>query len=606
MPASRKQLALQTVLESYEMAKIAREPFKKKWDEYFMLSKGIVSKKKYKWMTNRFVPYIPAFLDLILPRLAAKRPGAEAVGRDEDSALKQEKFNKLLSYEQDLMNIDVVLTEWIYDVIRYGTSFLKLSWKKEKAKNLTRTKSFIEKMKGYLSKLGLKFSEDDLLYDGPDLENTDIFEMFVDPKAKNRRTARFIIQRSEQTKTMLRQNPNYKNLSELKSLSGEIDENRRNRLSAMGLSSGQANHIIENAASDYHEVLEYWGLFDIDGDDEEEECVITVADGSVVLRFEENPFYHGQKPFIVLRYKPEPHFFYGEGICERLKECQYELNDIANQSSDMRKLTLQPIIKIKRQANLDVETLKIAPGMPIPLEDPNDLVFERPPDFTNQLEFVSKAIREIMQVATGATDVILGQGDVGIAANTLGGAQIAQEQSNLRFRIPALMLDGAIEDYGDMLISLNQQYFDRKKTIKVFGEQGVEYKEIAPSDISGKFSYKVQTMSMAPQSKLSRRTELVNLKSLYVDNPKINQDKLDKLIIESFDIDPESLIQEGGQTIMPAVERMKQAMTPEQIQAYMTKLNPQNREIMRKAFSLGTSNQRGALNETLPIQGRTT
>ena len=587
MSLSRKQLALQTVLEAFDVSSLSRKSEEKKWDEYFNLSKGIVGKVKYKWMTNRFIPYIPAILDLILPRLAGKRPGANVVGRNEDSALKQEKFNQLLTYQQDILNVETIFTDWVYDAMRYGTSFLKVGWKKETAENINRTQGFLDKIKSYFSKFGMNVSNDDLLYDGPTLENTDIYDVFVAPKSKTIDDAQYIIQRVENTKHELKKNPNYKSsdIDDLKVGNVEVDTYRKNRLTAMGMSNSQASQVVSNISDNYHEVLVYHGLFDIDGDDNEEECIIVVADRSKVIQMEENPHYCGKKPFVELKFKSEPHFFYGEGIIERVKSLQYELNDIYNQASDMRKLTLAPVIKVKRDANIDIETLKIAPLLPIVLDNPNeDLIFDRPPDFTQQLEFVAKNTRELMQIATGANDVVLGQQDVGIGGDTATGAQLAAEQSNLRFRMPSLQLDTAVEAVGNWLIALNQQYFDRKKTIRVFGENGIDYNMISPQDISGQYSYRVQTQSMTPQSKVNRRTELVNVKQLYMNDPKINQDKIDRLILESFDLDPETIIQ-GGQADMAAIKKMKAEMTPEQINQFMAKLDPQNKEIMRKALN---------------------
>ena len=586
MSLNRKQIALQTVLEAFDVASLARKSEEKKWDEYFRLANGIVDKVKYKWKTNRFIPYTQTILDLIHPRLAGKKPSAGIVGRNEGSSLKQDKFEKLIEYQQDELNIETLLADWIYDSSQNGTSYLEVGWKKETSENIGRTQGFLDKIKSYFSNIGITAQNDDLLYDGPTVENCDIYDIFVDPKAKTIEDAQYVIKRTENTKYKLKSNPNYKkeDINELKSGDAEIDQYRKNRLTSLGMSNSQAQQIVSNISSNYHEVLTYWGLFDIDGDGDDEKCKIEVIGRSKVLVMEENPHYTGKKPFIKLNYKRRPHFFYGEGLVERIKSSQYELNDIYNQASDMRKLTLAPVIKIRRDANIDIETLKIAPNLPIPLDDPEkDVIFDRPPDFTSQLEFVGKSTRELMQVATGANDVVLGQMDVGIGSNTARGAELASEQSSLRFRMPSLNIDIGIEELGNWFIDLNQQYFDRKKQIRVLGDEGITYPMISPKDISGQFVYKIQTQSTMPQSKVSRRTELVNVKQLFMNNPKVDQDALDKMILESFDLNPETIItQEGG---MDIINEMKSKMNPEQIQAFMGKLNPQDQQIMTKALN---------------------
>lgn len=585
MAYSKKQLALTTVNEAFFLAREGRRAYERKWNEYYRLSEGIVPPVKAKWMTNRFIPYTSALIDLILPRLAARRPSATVTGWNLDSGAKQQKFNDLLIYQQDVMHIDTIFSDWIYDSIRYGTGFLKMGWKTETAKNLDHTAGFITKMKNYFRGLGFKLQESDLLYDGPTVDHVDIFDLFAHPKATSFLDAMFVIQRSEQSKYQIQQNPNYSKVDfdSLPTGNADIDEFRRQRLVAEGVPATQVNKIIGQMSTQYYELLEYWGEFDIDGDGNAEACVITVINRSQVIRIEENPYYHGQKPFIHLRYQAKPKFFYGRGIVERVKDLQYELNDIANQSSDMRKLSLFPVILVKKNANLNLESIKIAPGIPILIEDPTDIIFERPPDFTQQLEFMSKSTREAMQLATGATDVVLGQQDVGLASDTLGGAQIAQEQSSLRFLIPSMNLDSAIEKFGDFLISLNQQYFDRKKEIRIFGDEGIKYQEIAPEDITGSYSYRVTTQSMAPQSQAMEQQKYVNLKNLFMNDPSIDQDKLDTLIIQSFGVDPESIKKAPQAGADPAIAQFA-AMPPQKQQAYLSTLNPSDQKILLKAI----------------------
>lgn len=620
MANNRKDLALKTVQNAFDTAKTARQPYENKWNEFYRILNYKKKANKTKWMTNRSIPYTASLIDLILPRLAAKRPGASVIGRDENSQLKAQKFNELLTYEQDQMGIDVIFTDWILESIGYGTGFLKVGWKKETAKNLTHTGEFIQKMKNYFAGIGFNLQEDDLLYDGPTAEHVDIFDLFVHPKARTRDDALYIIHRSELTKYDLRKNPNYKNadISELKQSNVEVDEYRKKRLMAEGLSPSQAQKIVESMADNYHEILEYWGFFDIDNDGMEEECVITVADRKTIIRLEENPYYHGKKPFVVLKYMSNPHFFYGKGVVERVQSLQEELDDASNQASDNRKLTLLPVIKVKSSANLDIDTIKIAPGVPIALDDVNDLVFERTVDFTQQLEFFMKTIREMMQIATGANDVSIGVQDTGVAAgDTLGGAQLASEQTALRFRIPALQLDMAVEDFGNFLICNNQQYVDRKRTLRIFGDQGLTYEDIMPTDLTGQFTYRSETMSMAPVSQSIRQQQLVNLKSLYPQGQIDPNNPVDRMIVEAFNVDPEKLTQPPAQASSSLQQFMQ--LPHEQQTAFLAQLDPTNRQIMLKAIGAnnvsspaamgigGPTNQApGVATATGPTTGQTT
>ena len=90
------------------------------------------------------------------------------------------------------------------------------------------------------------------------------------------------------------------------------------------------------------EILEYW----------EDERVITVADGRVVIRDDKNPYSCG-KPFIHIVDQVVPHEFYGIGEIEQIESLQYELNDWRNHRMDGKTLTLNPMWWVPPGVDLD-------------------------------------------------------------------------------------------------------------------------------------------------------------------------------------------------------------------------------------------------------------
>lgn len=573
---------------AFENAYEFRRPIEAKWNYWFRLANNIPPKNRSKWMTNRSLPYTQAIVDLIVPRLYSGLPKATVVGRTLAAAVNQDDMNQLLDYQQDVMKLEVMVNDLIKQAVMYGLACFKIGWKKETAKNIPHTGKFLDKMKSYLSGLGFKVKNDDLLYDDPIITCPDTFNVFWDEKATSDKDASFIIERNETSKYQLRQDPTYEGalIDSIATESEDVDKTKRERLTMLGYTTNQAKKLVEKGSGQFIEILDYWGAFDIDGDGIEEECHIVLANRETVLLMEENPYYDGRKPFRFYVYDRMPGFFCGKGVVERVASLQEELNDAGNQASDMRKLTLSPVMKVRKGARVNLESLKFVPGMPIFLDNPEtDLIFERMPDFTEQLEIIQKSAKEMMQMATGATDVIIGQNDVGLSSNTATGVSIAQEQSSMRFRQPAILLDIFMEEVGEALISRNQQFFDRKRTIPVMKDGMTTYKEIAPETIMGSMSYKVQTGSMNPQSATVRQTQLVNMKNLLMNNPDYDQKKIDDMIVQSFNVDPSS-VKVQSQASGEALQKLQQ-LPPALQQAAIAKLSPQQQELVTKALQNG-------------------
>jgi hypothetical protein len=581
----------QLVVEAFDLAAEARKPHEKKWDEYYKLSRGVVGKKSKKWMTNYFVPYTPAILDIVASRLAAQRLRGKITGENEDSQTRAPLFDQFIDSLQRDMNIEYLQAVWIYEMCRYGTAFLKLGWRREKAEHLKRSKGFIDRAIKYFMNLGQEVKEEDFLYDGPTVEQVDIYDLFFHPQARSVSESRFVIHRREMSKDEILKNPNFnKNMDAVKKLkasSEEIGKYRKKRLQAAGLTPAQQKRVSASMGDDYFEVLEYRGMYDIDKDGADEEVVISVVNRNICVQFEENPYYLVDEIFVPVRYKVDPTSIYGVSLLEVLKEPQYMLNDIANQAGDMRKLTLQPVIKFKPSAKLDAEDIKIVPGLPIPTEDTNDLVFERPPDFTSQLEFLSRSTRQIMQIASGVNDVSIGVQDAGmVTADTLGGLEIAEQQTALRYRLPQVNIDSAMKEFGNKLIALVQQFYDREKEVKIFGPKGIEYQKIAPFQLMGKFSYRMDVQSTGLQSRLTRQSAAIKIKEMYAGDETKNQEQIDREVLESMGFDAERFMNpQGGGLQIDKVQEMLATKTPEQIEQYLGRLRPQDRMLMEKAMA---------------------
>lgn len=567
----RDRRALDCVMAAFDDAEDFCKPYREKFHEDERLLKGYdrKPKKMKKWQTERHISLLGMVIDLLVPRLFQGLPAASAKGRSLEASLNEENLNQKLNYDQERMGLEMVLNQVVKDGCLKGLGVFKTGWRTETMGNIPHTQGFIDKMMVAMNE-HLKFGKvksSDLLYDGPDCAWVDPNRLGWDPTGSDEDSCSFLYEVSVENTFTLMKDPSIdravfekiKNLPEMATQSSYTSWLEQNRYRTQG-----SEIVYGNIQRGLHEIIRYSGAFDIDNDGLEEMCQITVIDRTVVGSIHENPYRHGKKNYIFFIYDKVPGQLVGRSMTDRVAELQEEYNDAASQSSDMRKLTLLPMLKFK-VGSIAPQDIKIAPGMPIPVTDVNDLVWDRPPDFTNQLGTIMSEIRELVQLMSGANDVALGQQDVGIGDNTATGATIAQEQTEMRFKQPAIILDLAIQRYGDMLISNEQQFTRSDVHIPVKDSNGTTtWTKISPKNMSGQFDYQMESGSLMQANPTTRFNQLVNGLKIIQNNPNFDQNKLIEQALEALKINPDTLkVLAGSQPPgMPAAAPQGAPMAP--------------------------------------------
>ena len=596
-----KDQALSVVTESWLKAEEFRRPFVKEWNEAFRLVNGIQKKDRARkaWQSQRFVPLIGMVRDLIVPRLYQGMPDSAAEGLSENAELNEDALNSVLDYDQAKMDLETVMNKVVKDAFDYGLGIRKDYWRTETADNLPHDQEFLDRMLSEANKMlkkavgGQKMKQSQLLYDGPDVEWTDPFNFFWDPAGDSIDHMSFCGEVYSRSLYRLRKDPRIssESLKEIKEFeTGAVTEPAiRERMRALGYTQTEITRSYAKIRDGEHEVIEYWGAFDINGDGIEEECCIILIDRLSISYCEQNPFWHGLKPYSVFQYDLVSGMFVGRSMVRRLKELQEEYNDATDQASDMRKLTLRPMLKYKLGSDMDPNSLQVAPGMPIGVESMQDLEWDRPPDFTPQLAAVLKEIRDLVQLVSGANDVALGQKDVGIGDNTATGASIAQQQTEMRYRQPAILLDLMMVRAGNMLISNEQQYRDGDLQIPSRDGGTVSWNTIRPQDLAGRFEYQMQSGTLQQPDPQQKVQNLVNAFKLVQNNQAYDVGKLTDMILEAMKINPASIKAPMAPQGMggPANDKVAQlAQQPPQVQQqFLDTLSPQDRQLMEQALA---------------------
>ena len=497
-----------------------RTPYKNKWDRFYKMYRGVLDETNYPWQSNIWVPLSFSTIETVVPRLVSNRPQIDILPREPNDEKYAKIMSKIIDYQWDQMNMNVLLPEAVKEMCIYGTVILKAFWYKEESDVIDK-----QMVDDEMPELGqVEVEENKTIYNAPKVEVVDLYDFFVDPKATTIDNAEWVIHRSMRTIDYLHEmmeDGKYKNIKlledEATSFVGTDDEKQQRR-STIGISMP-----VEQNTDKLIEILEYWT----------DERVITVANRKIIIRDQENPFRHGKKPFISCVDQKIPHEFYGMGELEPIETLQYELNDRRNQRMDNVTLILNRMWLIKNGQNVDEDELVSDAGGVVHTDDINAVQQLVLPDVTSSSYQEETIIKADIQQTSGVTDFTRGMSSDALANDTATGISLLQEASNARFRLKIQNIeDMMLKRLGEMMVSMNNQFMSDETTIRIVGDEGKSFETIKPEDIKGNFDVSVQAGSTIPGNESIMKKQVMEMYKLFAGDPEVDQRELKKMVLK--------------------------------------------------------------------------
>ena len=147
-----------------------------------------------------------------------------------------------------------------------------------------------------------------------------------------------------------------------------------------------------------------------DGEDNEDEyfveAIVVVANGSILLKAEENPYMMQDRPIVAFPWDVVPSKFWGRGVCEKGYNSQKALDTELRARIDALALTVHPMMgmdatRLPRGSRPEVRPGKIL----LTNGDPRTALFPFNFGQVNQITFAQAAeLQKMVQTATGAID----------------------------------------------------------------------------------------------------------------------------------------------------------------------------------------------------------
>lgn len=379
------------------------------------------------------------------------------------------------------------------DLCIYGTVFVKTYW------------NHIEK-KRYKRIDGERVEDFETTFDNPDFYSPNIWDIYADPKDENLNGAiieDIIVEYSDLYKIRKRTEDGeevgiFDNVEKLKDskIKKTTDQSKAEADKRKGV--GQHEYGFHE-----HKVLmtEYWGQIplwfftkkqeDFDSGELVEEGLIVVGstdeDGkeSVLLRIDDNPFDHQEKPYLRVRYIKINGRLYGIGAIVMGLSLEASLSTAVNQLNDMRTFMLRNKWLRLRDAGILEPQLQDLNNKIIDTDDMNGLEALRPPDFSASALAQIDSLTLKIQDATGATKLLSGTPSGGSLDRTAAGIATVVSSGLEKFEL-------VVTTYEEELLKplvkhfwmLDQQFLPEGRDVRLIGQPIIR---VTPNEIAFNF-----------------------------------------------------------------------------------------------------------------------
>tara|TARA_R110000787_G_scaffold104340_8_gene211235 strand:- start:2985 stop:5045 length:2061 start_codon:yes stop_codon:yes gene_type:complete len=297
--------------------------------------------------------------------------------------------------------------------------------------------------------------------------------------------ASFAIYSFETSLSELKKDGRYKNLDDINfeqdSVLAEPDHN---------INSDDTSFTFKDKARKKVIAREYWGYWDIDGNDVVKPFIATWV-GSTFIRMEENPYPDKKLPFVLIQYLPRRRNVYGEPDSALIEDNQKIVGAVTRGIIDV----------IGRSANGQQAIRKDA------LDVTNARKFERGDDFKfnpgvdpkqafhmQTYPEIPRSAIEVLQMQNNDAEALTG---VKAFTNGISGQALGATATGIRSALDATSkrelgilrrLSNGLTQIGRKIISMNAEFLDDTEIIRITNE---EFVSINRNDLGGKYDIKL-------------------------------------------------------------------------------------------------------------------
>jgi hypothetical protein len=364
---------------------------------------------------NLKLPYAFSLVQEQIPKVVeavlSERPIGLVEGNEIQDVQWEDGINDFLDIQIEAMRFPVKLIEYVTGLLLDGTAFAKVPYRYEE--RVVRRRSFDDQNE-------MVFDEDlKVAYDGADMIPISFHDFYPDwtsQRPGDIQGMRGMAHRFHKSLSELKANPRYQNLDELET-SVRIKGVGGDRAWSAPYWSEEAQSRYDSSRdnkpgvkiADQIELWEYWGIFDTTGKGDWAEYVVTVANGDVAIRCEENPFDYQQRPFVASPNYVRDNEFYGIPEIVVIRSLIKEGQALRNARLDQVSLAIYRMYVVDRSAGIKARSLFSRPNGIIWANDVQGIRELNPPEVAasafRELQELQAEMKETLGMMSGAPGV---------------------------------------------------------------------------------------------------------------------------------------------------------------------------------------------------------
>jgi len=421
-------------------------------------------------------------------------------GQGAEDAIFEDPITDFHLHQFDEMGFQSKTATFIKAMLLDGTAFAKVPYRYKEIDTLRRVNE-IDPATGV--PISMKVPTTEVLFDGPDLEIIPIYDFFPDwtvKKPGDIAGMRACVHRTYKTMAALRANPNYKNVDEVETsvaIKGGDAWARPYYTDTYKDEFDRLNDNEYNMKEEGHvEIWEYWGMFDPKNDGNFEEYIIVVANGDVVLRWEENVYDYKFKPFVACPNYIRDSEFYGIPELMAVRSLIKEANTLRNARLDNINLSVNPMWIADRASGINTKSLFARPNGIIWTNDINGIKPLPPLDPSIGSREEMAFIQNDIQNATAMVNAAPVASNLGKQfGRSATGVNFIQSFASSRISLKARMLSEMyFKQIAKLMLLTNRQFVTEEKWVRVLDPNTPNpFVQLPPDAFFRSFDFQVET-----------------------------------------------------------------------------------------------------------------
>lgn len=429
------------------------------------------------------VPELYKALERMIPRIEeqvlAYQKWFQTHGREKSDLSQTELITAFISWQLEQDHFRDRVQPDIRTMLSYGFVCTKTWWETRSDRRFKRNIKKV-KIEG-VEQLQIDLEEvDQVVFNGPRGRLVDPFDFFIDTDTTTVRDAMFVGDMVRMTYEEIAGAGCFQNYEELKDnpQHERYDYTEWYKRERSPQRHSKDHKKVDGLPTSFY-VTEFWCSYDLYGNGEMLECVITVANFQTVIRLQENFYDDKHRPYAIGRANREAFDFFAVAPLDNAIQSQMTINQHRALALRSHKLSLAPWIFTEDHQDLPDNIWDIKVGSIIPVANPQGIVPVSVKSTMGEARYSEQILREDIEESIGSTRMLGGSAD----SNTATEATMKLSESSRRIRSYVQSYCMMLNEMLTQFHAMNAQYVTTPQRFRVLGKPGKglkAYEEVNP------------------------------------------------------------------------------------------------------------------------------